>query len=57
MRLKKITEADKYQIDLIFFLYTSYLESACIREGKPLTDLIYHFERLEELKSKCKREK
>jgi hypothetical protein len=57
MRLKKITEADKDQIDVIFHIYEIFVKSACALEGKDLSILDYHLNSLEELKAKCKREK
>ena len=48
-------EADKQHLDLIFYIYQTYLESACRLEGKPLTDLDYHLNHLGEFKDKLKR--
>jgi hypothetical protein len=57
MRLKKITEADKDQIDVIFHIYETFVKSACALEGKDLSILDHHLNSLVELKAKCKREK
>ncbi len=57
MRLKKITNADKDQIDVIFHIYEAFIKAACMQEGKDPLDLSFHFYNVEELKAKCKRGK
>ena len=45
-------EIEKDTIATIFYIYMEYLKVACLKEGKPLDNLNYHFNRVNKLRDK-----